>query len=177
VTLEGKVDNLIDGVMILTEQQELIYSNDNARRVLRQLDSSQDHKNSVPQEISHICQALIHSRSLFPHQHWIMESEIFTNDSTVLHIRVRCLQIEPFDFPCLLLTIEDRYQALKSFALEEAQQYGLTTREKEVWLLHRSNYSHKQIAQELCITPNTVKKHMQSIHIKKKAHSSRVIAS
>jgi len=166
--LEGKVDNLIDGVLILTEQQELIYINDNARRVLRRLDSTKIYENSVPQEIRHICQSLIHSRSLFPHQTWLMESEIFSNDSTAVHVRVRWLLLEPLERLCLLLTIEDRYQAIQNIAIEEAQKYGLTTREKEVWLLYRANYSYKQISQELCIAPSTVKKHMRSIHVKQK---------
>lgn len=170
--LEGKVDNLIDGVLILTEHQELIYTNDNARRVLRRLDTNKAHENSVPPEISHICQSLISSRRLFPHQHWLMESEIFANDSTAVHIRARWLQLEPLERSCLLVTVEDRYQALQNIALEEAQKYGLTPREKEVWLLHRSNYSYKQISQELCIAPNTVKKHMRSIHVKQKTNDT-----
>lgn len=166
--LEGKVDQLIDGVLILTEQQEFIYANDNARRILHQLAPDQGNENSVPQEIWHVCRSLITSRSLFPYQHWLMESEIFANDVTAVHIRVRWLPVELLEQPCLLITIEDRYQALKNIALEEAQKYGLTPREKEIWLLHRSNYSYKQISQALCITPNTVKKHMRSIHVKQK---------
>ncbi len=166
--LQGKIDSLIDGVVILTEQQELIYANTNALRILRRLDPSNTCENSMPQEVLYICQSLLDSRSLFPHQHWLMESEIFANDSTALHIRARWLQVDPLERPCLLLTIEDSYQALRNIAIEEAQKYGLTPREKEVWLLHRSNYSYKQISCELCITPNTVKKHMRSIHVKKK---------
>jgi DNA-binding CsgD family transcriptional regulator len=52
---------------------------------------------------------------------------------------------------------------------EESQKYGLTCREQEIWLLHRANYTYKQIALELCITPNTVKKHMKSIYSKQKS--------
>uniref|UniRef100_A0A7C3KIV5 LuxR family transcriptional regulator n=1 Tax=Oscillatoriales cyanobacterium SpSt-418 TaxID=2282169 RepID=A0A7C3KIV5_9CYAN len=166
--LEGKLNNLIDGVLILTEKQELIYANDNAYRVLRQLNSNKTEKNAIPHEIWYICQSLINSRSLFPHQYWFIESEIFTSDVTALHVRARWLQVETLEHPCLLLTIEDRYQALKNLALEKAQKYGLTPREKEVWMLHCANYSYKQIAEELQITPNTVKKHMSSIHVKQK---------
>jgi RNA polymerase sigma factor (sigma-70 family) len=68
----------------------------------------------------------------------------------------------------LLLTIEDRQQAIINLVLEEADRYGLTPREKNVWLLHHNNYTYKQIAAELGITPNTVKKHMRSIYAKKK---------
>jgi DNA-binding CsgD family transcriptional regulator len=162
------IEELIDGILILTEQRELVYANDTARRVLDQLTQDESWVNLVPKEIWHICQSLIHSRSLFPNQHWLIESEIFTNASTALHIRVRWLKLDTVEHPCLLLTIEDRYQAIKSIAIEEAQKYRLTAREKEVWLLHRANYTYKQIALELNITPNTVKKHMQSIHTKQK---------
>jgi DNA-binding CsgD family transcriptional regulator len=56
--------------------------------------------------------------------------------------------------------------------MEEAQHYGLTDRETEIWMLQRANYTYKQIADELFIAPNTVKKHMQNIHLKQKGASS-----
>jgi ATP/maltotriose-dependent transcriptional regulator MalT len=164
----GLIDSLINGVLILTVQRELIYANDAAWRVLRQLTSVKSRENQVPQEIWHICQYLIHSRQMFPRQHWFMESEISTDETTALHIRARWFQVETIADPCLLLMLEDRYEVLKTWAIEEAKRYGLTPREKEAWLLHRSNYTYKEIARELRITPNTVKKHMQSIHAKQK---------
>jgi DNA-binding CsgD family transcriptional regulator len=166
--LPAVVDGWIDGILILTDQNQLVYVNESARRVLRQFQPDISCDSFVPKEISHICQYLIHSRRLFPHQHWLAESEIFTDDAMAVHIRARWLQVEAIANPCLLLTIEDRYQALKNIAVESAQKYGLTPREKEVWLLHRANYTYKEIAAELFITPNTVKKHMRSIHIKQK---------
>jgi DNA-binding CsgD family transcriptional regulator len=72
------------------------------------------------------------------------------------------------EHPCLLLTIEDRQQAVLNLVIEEADRYGLSPREKEVWLLQQSNYTYKQIAAELGITPNTVKKHMRNIYAKKR---------
>lgn len=164
----GLIDSLINGVLILTVQRELIYANDAAWRVLRQLTSVKSRENQVPQEIWHICQYLIHSRQMFPRQHWFMESEISTDETTALHIRARWFQVETIADPCLLLMLEDRYEVLKTWAIEEAKRYGLTPREKEAWLLHRANYTYKEIARELRITPNTVKKHMQSIHSKQK---------
>jgi DNA-binding CsgD family transcriptional regulator len=83
------------------------------------------------------------------------------------------LNIENLQLSCLLITVEDRDKAIKNIAVEEAQSYRLTRREKEVWLLHRDRYTYKQIASELCITPNTVKKHMKSIHAKQKENCSR----
>jgi ATP/maltotriose-dependent transcriptional regulator MalT len=166
---QGTIDSLLDGILILTEQQELIYANAGARRVLEMLNSTASNTPlSIPQEIWHLCQSLIHSRHLFPKQHWLIESDIYTHDATNVHICVRWLKVENRSEACLLLTVEDRRQAIKSIAIDECETYGLTRREKEVWLLHRNHYTYKQIAIELCITPNTVKKHMRSIHAKKK---------
>jgi hypothetical protein len=169
--LKEEIENLIDGILILTDQKELIYANGSARKLLQQLNQNKARSNSVPREIWYICQSLIRSRSLFPNQNWLIQSDIFTGDSTALHIRARWLNSETLGQPCLLLMLEDRYQVIQDILIEEAQQYGLTSREKEVWLLHRANYTYKQIASKLCITPNTVKKHMRSIHIKQKEFS------
>ena len=166
------IQNLIDGVIILTDQRKLIYANDRAHRILEQLTQKEPDINSginsVPDEIWHICQSLIRSRSLFPNQHWFVQSNIFIEDSAMFRVKARWLHLETIDRPCLLLTVADRRQAIHTSANEEAEKYSLTPREKEVWLLHRSNYTYKEIALELSITPNTVKKHMRSIHAKQK---------
>jgi DNA-binding CsgD family transcriptional regulator len=60
---------------------------------------------------------------------------------------------------------------IKTIAQEEARKYNLTDRETEIWILQRANYTYKQIASELFIAPNTVKKHMQNIHLKQKGLS------
>jgi DNA-binding CsgD family transcriptional regulator len=49
----------------------------------------------------------------------------------------------------------------------EVDQYGLTPRQAEVWLLRRANYTYKEIAAELYISLNTVKKHMKDIQAKR----------
>ncbi|MBW4657809.1 MAG: LuxR family transcriptional regulator [Drouetiella hepatica Uher 2000/2452] len=158
----------MDGILILTDQKEVLYANDRARRVLQQLNQNQSLIELVPGEIWHVCQSLIHSRNLFPEQQWLIESEIFT-DSSAFHIRVRWLKLESFEHSCLLITIEDRHQAIRNMAIEESERYGLTPREKEVWVLHRMGYTYKQTALELHITPNTVKKHMKNIYVKQKS--------
>lgn len=162
------IKNLIDGVMILTDQRKLLYANDRADRILEQLNQNGAEENHVPKEIWHICQSLIRSRNLFPDQHWFIQSDIFIEDSAAFRVHARWLHLETIERPCLLLKVADRRQAIQNIASEEAEKYRLTPREKEVWLLHRSNYTYKEIALELKITPNTVKKHMRSIHTKQK---------
>ncbi|MFQ4136130.1 helix-turn-helix transcriptional regulator [Nodosilinea sp. PGN35] len=163
------VEELIGGILVFNDQQKLIYASESAYRVLSQLKQSEDPQNSIPHEIRHICKSLVQSRHLFPNQNWLIEFDIFTNAATTLHICSRWLNLDVIDHPYLLLTIEDRQQAILNLIIEEAERYGLTPREKEVWLLQQNNCTYKQIAAELGITPNTVKKHMRSIYAKKKA--------
>ncbi|NJR70496.1 MAG: SUMF1/EgtB/PvdO family nonheme iron enzyme [Synechococcales cyanobacterium CRU_2_2] len=49
----------------------------------------------------------------------------------------------------------------------EIQRYGLTHRESEVWQLHRQGYSYDEIAGQLYISRNTVKKHLKAIALKR----------
>ena len=161
-------EKLIENSLILTAQMELVYANDRVFQVLQQLSYDELPANQLPVEILHLCQPFVQSRNLFPNQCWLLHSEILTNDLTCLHIQVRWLQLEKLESPFLLITVEDRHQAICNIAFEEAQTYGLTPREKEVWLLRRKNYTYDQIASELFIAPSTVKKHMASIHFKQK---------
>ncbi|MBE9138489.1 helix-turn-helix transcriptional regulator [Nodosilinea sp. LEGE 07088] len=165
---EEVIEDLIDGVLLLTDTRELIYANHCARRVLRQLNQDQSPANQIPEEVWHICQTLIDSRQLFPNQYWLIESKVIAGTSVVFHIRARWLKLKDREQSCLLLNIRDQCRYIKDIVSEESERYGLTSREKEIWLLHRANYTYKQIAVALCITPNTVKKHMKGIYSKQK---------
>lgn len=158
----------LDGILAFTEQGELLYYNKNAHNILSRLFYKNADITSIPDEILHICQSLTWSRTQFPHQNWLVELDIVTQDGGILHIRARWLKTKLAERPCLLLVLEDRQQAIINIVAEEAEQYGLTLREKEVWMLHRNDLTYKQIAVELDITPHTVKKHMKNIHSKQK---------
>lgn len=159
---------LINGVVILTDKKQIVYSNSYGKRILKQLNQLAGNSAQVPPELWHICQSLIDIRSLFPNQFWLAQFDIFIENLANLHINARWLSTNQSDQPYLLLSIEDRKNTLDKIICQEADQYGLTPREKEVWLLHRQGQTYKQIALELQITPNTVKKHMKSIHSKRK---------
>jgi DNA-binding CsgD family transcriptional regulator len=165
---EGIIEDFFGGILIFTEKKQLIYSNNGAQKILHQL-QQESATSLVPDEIWHICHSLVQSRLLFPDQSWLIEFNIFTSKAITLHIRSRWVNVSILDPPCLVLTLEDRRQPLVNLVLEEAERYGLTPREKEVWTLQHNGYTYKQIAAELGITPNTVKKHMRSIHAKRRA--------
>jgi DNA-binding CsgD family transcriptional regulator len=58
---------------------------------------------------------------------------------------------------------------MQEMVLNTAKTWGLTPREQEVWLLHQNGYTYSKIAEKLTISKNTVKKHMSSIHGKRRA--------
>ncbi len=168
--LQAIIEGFVDGVLILTETGEWIHSNECARRICRQLCSEQLQRNLVPSSIWQICSALVESRELFPDQSMVIEAEIDTNETTVLRVRVRWLELESNPSPYLLVTLEDRKQSTQKAAIAEAKKYDLTPREAEVWLLRRAHYSYKEIAAKLYITVNTVKKHLKSVYAKQQTN-------
>ena len=165
--LQGVIESFFDGILILTEQGELVQTNDLARQICEQLTQEKPQINSVPKEIWRVCQALIESRSLYHNQPVIIESEVKTNKLTTVRIRTRWLKLSAIEHPCLLVILEDRYQSVQNLAIAEVDKYGLTPREAEVWLLRRRQYALKEIATELSISLNTVKKHLKNIHAKR----------
>lgn len=167
--LQAVLEGLMDGVLILTDQGEWLHANDCARKICRQLSNVAAQSNRIPQEIWRACEALINSLSLYADQAIIIENEITAQESATYRVRVQWLQLEAAQRPCILVTLEDRRQSLHNLALTEGQKYGLTPREADVWMRYRANYTYKQIASELFITQNTVKKHMKNIHAKRQS--------
>lgn len=167
ILLQGVIESFFDGILVLTEQGELVQANDLARHICEQLTQGKPQLNPVPEEILRVCQALIESRSLYHNQPVIIESEITTDKLTWLRIRTQWLKLSAIKYPCLLVILEDRYQSVQNLAITEVDKYGLTPREAEVWLLRRRHYALKEIATELSISLNTVKKHLKNIQAKR----------
>ena len=164
--LQAVIDNFIDGILILTDQGEWVHANEAARQICAQFSVDQLQRNSVPKEIWRTCQALLDSGHLSPIYAALMETEIELEPATKLRVRVKWLQVRFNSHPCLLIMLEDRTQLVDNLAMTEVDKYGLTARESEVWVLHRANYTYKEIAAKLHISFNTVKKHMKNIHAK-----------
>lgn len=169
--VEEALTKLTNGILIITENQKLLYANDCACRILRQINQVKSTSEGIPKEISYLCNSVSEIRRLFPGQHWILRTKICINSAITFGVTARYMQLDTLGKPCTILEMRDQYQLIRNIALNEAKQYGLTERETEIWLLQRANYTYKQIASELFIAPNTVKKHMQNIHLKQKASS------
>ncbi|MGD1941394.1 MAG: helix-turn-helix transcriptional regulator [Leptolyngbyaceae cyanobacterium] len=161
----------VGSVLVFTEDGTLIYATENLPDRLKKLMASAE-PGVIPQEILLICQMLKQCRSRFPSQNWAMEFDIFTKDAIALRIRSRWLKLEGFAHPCILLIVEDHQQMVQDIVLDEVQGWGLTPREQEVWLHHQAGCTYHQIAEQLFITINTVKKHMRSVHAKRRAQDT-----
>jgi predicted transcriptional regulator len=165
------ISKITDGILIVSEEKKILFANECASRILRQISQCRSESEPLPQEIGYLCRSLSEIRRLFPEQHWMMNTKICINSSVTFSVYARYMKLETLRRYCIVLVLKDQYQLIKSIALEEAKKCGLTDRETEIWLLQRANYTYKQIASELFIAPNTVKKHMQNIHLKQKGLS------
>ena len=159
------VDNLEDGVLILTEAGELIHMNASGYNICNKIHPCSLNDKSIPSIIWNRCKSLIQNQ-LGCNNLTIWSEEIIVNQSLIFCLRVRRFNLELSEQPLLLVTIENRYESLKNVALSEAYKYHLTERETEIWSLYRATSSYKQIADKLFITVNTVKKHIKNIRAK-----------
>lgn len=166
--LQEVVESFIDGILIITEQGNLIHANECGKQICLQLNQNLFVDHLIPQEIWHICCAFIDTCHSFSDQSIVFYDEISIEQLTA-RVRVQWLNVAQLQRQCLLVTLENQCQVVEYQAIAEAQRYGLTPSETKVWLLYRANYTYKQIAAELYITINTVKKHMKNIHAKRKA--------
>jgi DNA-binding CsgD family transcriptional regulator len=162
------LEGLVDGILILKRSGEVLYANTPATQICQQLTSN--HTIELPEEVWRSCDALVESRQLYGDRPLVIESEIARSQDQTYRIRVQWLILENQKEPCLLVRLEDQKQSLQSLAITEAKKYGLTPREAEVWFLRRCNLSRKEIASQLYITIDTVKKHLGNIQMKRQAH-------
>ena len=169
IHLQKLIESFFDGILVLTEQGEWIQANTQARQICDRITQSRRQPNGVPKQIWQACRMLIESSDLPLDRAGILETELSSNRPTLLRIRVRSLKLSAKARPYLLVILEDRYQSTQNVAISEADRYGLTPREADVWLLRRTNHSFKDIAAELHISLNTVKKHMKNIQAKRES--------
>lgn len=164
--LQAVLEGFVDGVLVLTEQQEIIYANATAHTICSQLPHQKSH--ALPEEVKQICQTLVESRELYPGHPVSIEGEVSTSTAT-FRIRAQWLRLEVSEQPCILLRLQNQNQAVQGLAIAEAQRWGLTPRETEVWLLRRAGCMRKEIAAHLYIALDTVKKHLKNIQTKRQA--------
>jgi DNA-binding CsgD family transcriptional regulator len=166
--LQGVLEGLTDGILILSDRGEWVYHNYYAYRICQQLNQGKTVALKIPEAIWQTCKALIESRDIYATQPVVMESEVAVGKASLYRIRVRWLTLDEAQHPYLAVLLEDRLQSSQNQALAEALLYNLSQRQTEVWLLRRAGLTYQQIAIELYIAVNTVKSHLKDIHLKKR---------
>jgi DNA-binding CsgD family transcriptional regulator len=162
------LEGFLDGILVLTDEKKLLYINHTAHQLCQRL-TTQNTVSPVPPEVWQICQALIERQARNSEKLVVMESEIGCTGMT-LRVRVQWLSLTSLDRPCILIRLQDQQQTLQTLAIAEAQNWHLTEREAQVWTLRRSGRSRKQIASELFISEDTVKKHLGNIRPKRQSY-------
>ncbi len=166
--------NLVANHMVLTEQGQVLYIGDYLKRTLSSAgpyinDGEGSGEAAISPEFAFVCQILRASRSRFPQQNWTIHCNIFTKTGHALGVHASWVKPQPAQSAYILITVEDSQQIAQEILRHEVRAWGLTPREQEVWLLNRQGHTYGQMAEQLCITLNTVKKHMRSIHAKRRA--------
>lgn len=163
------MEGFFDGVMILTQQGDVFHVNQRALELCNLLGTDACHQaDSLPPCLWAVCEQLIEGRDMFPEHNLVLTQTLDCIERRSVRVRVQWLELEAEDNLFLLVILEDQTETAKAAALLDSVRFGLTSRETEVWILRSINYSYDEIAAELFITLNTVKRHLKSIYAKRK---------
>ncbi|BAZ07028.1 LuxR family transcriptional regulator [Calothrix sp. NIES-3974] len=160
------LENLQNGILIMSMEGEIIYRNNYFQSLCVKFNSDE---NKLVKTIWRFYQSILNTNPQKSNVAGIIEDEIPLNQDEIFRIQVRLLELDIYPISSILITIENRSESVPNLAVTESQQYQLTLCEAEVWHLYRTNHSYKNIASQLYITINTVKKHMKNIHAKRQA--------
>jgi DNA-binding CsgD family transcriptional regulator len=164
--ISNVLEGFADGILILSQAGICVHRNQKSRAFCRALNPHTHQE--IPPCLWAMCNHLLEGRELFP-DHALVLTQTFTGATGhCIRTRVQWLDWPDSPDPYFVVLLEDQTRAAQSSALLEAMQYDLTPRERDVWVLRRANRSYEDIALELYITVNTVKRHLKSIYAKRK---------
>jgi DNA-binding CsgD family transcriptional regulator len=161
------LEGFSDGILILNPNGDCIHMNREGKAICQSLMEDQDLNPSVPDCLLTLCKHLVDSRQWFPNQPLVLTQTLTQAENVRIRAKVQWLEVPSTPETCLLVMLENLTQSAKTTALLESVQYNLTPREKDVWLLRRANHSYEEIASNLYIAVNTVKRHLKSIYAKR----------
>jgi RNA polymerase sigma factor (sigma-70 family) len=172
--LNAVLEGFVDGIVVLAEDGTCIHSNQRGTALCRDLNSDRPGPEGpgqplvLPPCLKTMYRHLVESRDLYPETILVLTQEFTSRSGQQIRARIQWLDLPGSPGPFLLISLENKTRAAQSSALLEAIQYNLTPREQAVWMLRRANRTYEEIAKELYITVNTVKRHLKSIYAKRK---------
>lgn len=174
IIFETFLDHLFpsQGLLLLDQAGSLVQSSPKARRLCQALQTAEAKPGGVtselPREITTLAQRLIESRKLFPDQPIQLQDNLPLANNAQIHVQAEWIHIERRSPSYIMVTLENVLEVSHQRALFDAYRYNFTPRETEVWELHLQGFSYRQIAEAFVISMNTVKRHMKSIHGKRR---------
>jgi DNA-binding CsgD family transcriptional regulator len=161
LTFTSVLEGLLDAILISDIQGEVLYTNLSAQKICHQLQLGhlQNHA------IWSICELLKSQAD----RDLILESELMIAEIQY-RIRVQWLNTHAAQDDRLIVRFENQQHSMRCAAMFESQWFGLTTREAEVWELRSQGKSRREIADQLFISIDTVKKHLANIKMKRDNH-------
>ena len=169
--LNAVLEGFVDGILVLAEDGTCVHSNQKGRTLCRDLS---DGTSSLPPCLQTMGQHLLESRELYPEALLVLTQEFTSRSGAQIRARIQWLDFPATPTAYLLVSLENKTRSAQSSALLEAMQYNLTPRERAVWVLRRANRTYDEIAKELYITVNTVKRHLKSIYAKRKEFTEAI---
>jgi len=166
LVLNALLEGFSDGLVIVDPHRGLHHINRKGKDILRCL--PQEGTAPLPSCLHAMAEHMVESRDLFPTHKLILSQTITCHDNRRIRVRMQWLSLGPREEDSLLILLEDQTATAHTAALLEAVRYDLTPRETEVWVLRRAGHSYEAIAADLYITINTVKRHLKSIHAKRR---------
>ncbi|MEL6139315.1 MAG: LuxR C-terminal-related transcriptional regulator [Cyanobacteria bacterium J06628_6] len=167
--LQTALDNLVDGLLIVTAAGRIVQQNTVATEMCQSMQVS-DGCPELPESLWTLCQPVFKNLANGLKTHFGLENDIADGRQRPIRVRVQVLDLAIDRVPCLLLVLEDRQAAYHRQAVADRRRFRLTPREQEVWELRLQGASYEAIATTLWIAENTVKKHMKSILAKRRAY-------
>ncbi|MGB3310409.1 MAG: sigma factor-like helix-turn-helix DNA-binding protein [Nodosilinea sp.] len=165
--LSAVLEGFVDGILVLSDDGTCVHSNQKGRALCRDL-SDDNSSTFLPACLKTMGKHLLESRELYPETPLVLTQELTSQSGYQIRARVQWLDFPATPSSYLLISLENKTRSVQSSALLEAVQYNLTPRERAVWVLRRANRSYEDIAKELYITVNTVKRHLKSIYAKRR---------
>ncbi|MBE9079521.1 helix-turn-helix transcriptional regulator [Romeria aff. gracilis LEGE 07310] len=165
--LYAAIENFPDGLLILSAAGDILHKNRCASRLMQQFNDRCQPVRALPQRVWNICRTLQTRLSADPDGSLILEEKLSDVSERDIRVRVQWLDPATYATPCFIITLEDCQRSAACTARSEAQRYGFTPRETEVWQLRQSHLTYRQIAARLHISIDTVKKHVTNVNAKR----------
>ena len=166
VFLQSFLDSFAEGLLVYSLKGELLHANDMAYEVIQGSEEVSGYIATLGKEVESLYELFVRQLNGEDSDTTFLVSDVELSKTQVFQIRARYFQVAVCPEPMIWISIEDQHKAQQAKAFVEAQKYGLSEREREVWQLRIAGYSYLEVAKLLFISINTVKRHLKNIHVK-----------